>query len=645
MAKSSFAARLMANRPVVIEPGAAISALNNDSYVAMVAPRIEQGGTVDVNGSVAYVAAEQADLIISNGLFDINVLVGTSDPNGVVHTGTTTGPSSIPTGVLPKFDPDAQAIYMVAIPKNTAITMLVGGNIGYKAAASAAVVNGNVVLSAGADVSVGGTATAPTIDIDRTATPSADANINIGPTIFTSDVEGFATNNITATTASVTEFIAVGSGVGTQDLNLEARNQIDINARGGGSVITSGDVNLKAGSGNIGGMININTDQIGFTDTIISGLLVQGNLIVDASASGADDFTIFTPPAGGIGEDATAGNINININGGGDIVVAGSAQFLASAQGGKGDGQNGMGQAGDIVVNMSSGTFNVTGTTIFDAGVLSAQDGKAGGHGPGLIGSDSIAGNITLNLSDGALNLGSTTFELSATASGGEAAGGAQSNDAAAGIFDMSITGGDHTIGTLRVDALTSATSSFNAAGDRIDGVVTRGRASLLVDGGTLTVDDVGGDMEFNLDVQGIVIGDPVDVGTITVQNGGTLTVTDNVSINTNTFGGGETVAGIGGSISILVDNGTFTMDDLFLDTSAQSTSGFGTGTLGEGRDFEAGDIDLVVQNGGTLSGDLVSLSAFATGNSALAGDGIGGDILIHANDGSMTFTGSFFCK
>jgi filamentous hemagglutinin family protein len=48
--------------PIITEPGSRINALSEGSYVAMVAPRIQHAGTVRVNGSAAYVAAEQANL-------------------------------------------------------------------------------------------------------------------------------------------------------------------------------------------------------------------------------------------------------------------------------------------------------------------------------------------------------------------------------------------------------------------------------------------------------------------------------------------------------------------------------------------------------------------------------------------------------
>ena len=109
---------------ITVLPGAQINAPNEGSYIAMAVPRVEQGGTVRVNGAAAYVAAEAVDLSINNGLFDIFISSGTSDVQGVVHTGSTGGPASTVAG-------DNHRIYMVAVPKNQALTMLLEGNVGF----------------------------------------------------------------------------------------------------------------------------------------------------------------------------------------------------------------------------------------------------------------------------------------------------------------------------------------------------------------------------------------------------------------------------------------------------------------------------------------------------------------------------------
>src|SRR3954453_20986297 len=89
---SATFARAQANAgSIKILPGAQINARN--SYIAMVGPRIEQGGNVQVNGSAAYAAADGVVMSLNQGYFDIEVPLnqGTSDPNGIVHTGTTGG--------------------------------------------------------------------------------------------------------------------------------------------------------------------------------------------------------------------------------------------------------------------------------------------------------------------------------------------------------------------------------------------------------------------------------------------------------------------------------------------------------------------------------------------------------------------------
>ena len=88
---ASFSMTQPSAGPIQLLSGATVNARN--SYVAMIAPRIEQGGNVQVNGSAAYVAANQVTLNMNAGLFDIEVPIdgGTSDTNGIVHTGTTGG--------------------------------------------------------------------------------------------------------------------------------------------------------------------------------------------------------------------------------------------------------------------------------------------------------------------------------------------------------------------------------------------------------------------------------------------------------------------------------------------------------------------------------------------------------------------------
>ena len=126
---------------IQILSGAQINA--RSSYVALIAPRIEQGGNVQVNGSAAYVAAEQGTLTLNQGWFDISVPFGggTSDANGIVHTGTTGGTANATAT-------DNHNIYIAAIPKNQALIMLLDGSIGFAPPATGATVeNGQIYLT------------------------------------------------------------------------------------------------------------------------------------------------------------------------------------------------------------------------------------------------------------------------------------------------------------------------------------------------------------------------------------------------------------------------------------------------------------------------------------------------------------------
>ena len=159
---------------IVTNAGSTISALNEGSYVALVAPRVEHHGAINVNGAAVLVGAEAATINFrAGGLFDIQVDVGTTDGNGVVADGTITGPVSTDFG-------DNHRAYLVAVPKNTALTMLIGAgaNLGFDIAGAADVDGNAVVLSAGYDISFGDTNFAPS------AASGADADFSISECQF-----------------------------------------------------------------------------------------------------------------------------------------------------------------------------------------------------------------------------------------------------------------------------------------------------------------------------------------------------------------------------------------------------------------------------------------------------------------------------
>ena len=102
-----------------------------------------RAATVKVDGSAAYVAGESADHDDEPGpvRHPGRSYGGTDDTNGIVHTGSTTGGDTASLS-------DNHKIYMVAVPKNQALTMLLGGTVGFDANV-AGYDNGQIVLGAG----------------------------------------------------------------------------------------------------------------------------------------------------------------------------------------------------------------------------------------------------------------------------------------------------------------------------------------------------------------------------------------------------------------------------------------------------------------------------------------------------------------
>jgi len=187
---ATFSGAAGSTSAIQIQNGAQINALQQNSYVALVAPRIEQAGKVRVNGSAAYVAGEQLSMTMNQGLFDIQVDVGTTDSNGVVHSGETSGPAN---GTAA----DHHKIYMVAVPKNQALTMLLGGQVGFDDAVSASVENGAILLSSGWGVH-DSDGSGQYYNVNR----GLNAGIDIASGHFTSDVTAWGQGVLQATAES-----------------------------------------------------------------------------------------------------------------------------------------------------------------------------------------------------------------------------------------------------------------------------------------------------------------------------------------------------------------------------------------------------------------------------------------------------------
>src|SRR5690606_19867348 len=275
------------------------------SYVALVAPRVVQAGAVRVDGSAAYVAAEQLEIRIDpdNGLFDINVTMGAEGGNAITHTGTTTGPAHLDTNV------DESRIYMVAIPKNDAVTMLVSGTIGYDDALSAQVEpDGAVRLSAGYNIVGGEIAAAP---VNATA-----ANITAGDTLFSSNTVARASGTFAAApTSSEGQFFVEGSGTFIGDAS--AVLTIDAGQLGGA---TGGLTIQSGGTGGTPGNAAINVT--GGTLSTPAGLAILAFGTPDAVTGDAQGGIAGLTITGG---NVSAQGVTVDASGFGDLDTGGTS--------------------------------------------------------------------------------------------------------------------------------------------------------------------------------------------------------------------------------------------------------------------------------------------------------------------------------
>jgi filamentous hemagglutinin family protein len=573
---ASFAAPSGSASSIRILDGAKINALQQNSYVALVAPRIEQGGTVQVRGPAAYVAGEQVSLTMNQGLFDIQVDAGTSDPNGIVHTGTTRGPASTDEAA------DPRRAYLVAVPKNQAMVMLLGGNIGFEAT-QAGLVNGQIVLSAGWNINDTGSG------FDVSSPVTANAGIDLGPGSFSSNLFGIARGDITAiadtgaidfagnvnvnsyaaaATGNVTfgasngNALTIGGNLDMLSSNPASFSEALVSADTGGSVDIAGNAVISASRGagtggnaaiianggavRIAGLASINVDGLYLAPATANsaagdgaggqidieaynqGGITAGALQLSASAAGQD---------GSGGASATAGTgrggtISINADTGGVIRVNGDLDAAARGSGGNMLGTAttaGAGQGGDASINVGSGTIDIAGNASINA---SALGGTVGVGNSGGVGGSAFGGSAgVISSGPGSLTVhGNTSLIASATGGNGQSGGDAYAGSAGVSAVDGTIT-------LASVDAAARATGGSATFGSGGNGGFAQGGQAYIEANAELG----------NIEVQ-------PSIGTI---HGGDITLDPTGVGGAGGAGdGAETLAGAGGDGAGGVRNG-----------------------------------------------------------------------------------------
>lgn len=672
-----------AGSSVIVQAGAQINASPQNSYVAMVAPTVVQSGNVNVNGSALYVGAEAATITFGgNGLFDIQVTTGTNGTGGiaVAHNGVTTGPASSGAG-------DNHRIYMVAVPKNNAITMaLGGGQLGFDVAGAADVVGNSIILSAGYNVF-------GDFRSDTPNNPAQGADISIGATNITSAIDAYASRDFLAQTFA-----------GAINFNGRARlygaNSSSLNADGSTASITfANDLFMSADDAPMSSGANAQAGTVLVRAANSGAITIAGSADLTANGLGADNFQ------GGTVGSGTGGLVELQITNGGLLSIGNTlsieASGLAGFSGATGVGSN-FGRGGRVLLftGGANARLLVGGTTnIFAQGFGSADFGSASGTG-----GTGFGGRIDLNgQGDGHLMRFGGAFSTDVTGFGGVATGSGNGGAGVGGqtflgiggasalqfldnlsIFSFGFggaagsaagsAGGNATGGTASLnmgvangvisvagDLLLQASAnggSGNLAGTN-GGNATGGGAIIFNDsaGGQINISGTANIESFGIGGAGTFAGNGTGGNAqIVALNGGILNFSNGATADASGLGGTATTSGTGSSgngtgganaqivatgsgiINITGDANVYSNGAVFGSAIAGIDGGNGTGGRSSISQGTAGRITITGNANVTATGQG---DANQGGGDGIAGNGVGGDARIAVNDRTITITGN----
>ncbi len=483
---------------IIINPGAQITATAENSYFAVTAAEIQMFGAADINGSHAYVAGEAVNLTVSNGLFDIQIPIGTTVATPIQIDGDVGGPSS--TGITG----DNHLIYAVAAAQIDPISMIFRGNLGFDAAASAGIVNGEIILSANYEVN-GRNVDGGSVADGNTALFDADSSLtDIAGSIF---LEDFGSTSTILAIANEEVQVTAFNGPSSVDGNLimVGRNFSELTASNGQQFDITGDVFVSADAfGRIDfSPITGEIDAVGgqaFIDAFGGGTLdIDGDVVVSAGAiAGVDQSTLQSGTA-------TGGNATIAANGG-TLSIAGFAEVVSSAS---------EAQISDDF--LFGAEFNAGVTQLF-----ATQGGQVTIDGDVFLTSDAhgTVGDI--------INPSTTSNTFSGVI-------GIQTIDDGSALI-------------LNGNVIASAQADAGVSNDSVQGGLADG-GDIFINVGDLGLVDIAGELIMQADAIG---GDNQDgqggnafggASRILVPNGGAVTIDGNVTATGDAFGGN----GIGG--------------------------------------------------------------------------------------------------
>lgn len=656
----------VAGSGISILPGAQINASVDGSYVALVAPRVENGGSITVNGSAALVAADAATITFSpSGLFDIQVDSGTSATGTVAaNTGSITG--SAGTSAV------NHRIYMVAVAKNDAITMALGNGstLGFDIAAAADAVGNSIVLSAGHDV-VDGVASSPSLGggSGKASISVTDANVTSNFVATASggvDLKSVSASGLKfAHDLSVTEARGASSGIyadasgnvsvarnvfingsviGTIDAPSATGQSVVIHATNGGTVAIGGDVGLA--SYGFGGNGTVGDGFGGLTEIAASDggqISITGKAQLVAVGYGGSAFGAGVVPGSG-----TGGLVNLLATG-----SAGSSIDIGSI-GIEADGYNGQcfsclisggtGQGGSVTIRAAGidNSLSVSGITDVRAQGLAYSSGT-----PGSI-SNAIGGSLDLLAVDG------RNIDLNALAvfTTGNGYNGLPGVNAIGGAITISSSGLGGAGVTVRGSAdLISNGAGLDFASPDASGVSGTGGTILIsaIEGTRLQFDgslsaSVEGHGDYNL--AGPTTGTGGNVR-LNASSGGTVFVANATSLNASALGGLNGGAGLGGLAEITLDNGGIIQLTGSLDVRAQGAAiprSDGVPSLGRGGTARiiataASQFSVTGNASVTADGNFLGINS-GVFDLSVSAEGIGGVAVVNLTGSQAAFGG-----
>lgn len=599
---------------------ATIRANNANSYIAIVAPNVLQRGRIEVNGAAAFVAAESASLTFDQGLFQINVAVGSeADPAPLQLRGTVKLDRSAGAAT------DNRGIYAVAVPKNTAVSMIVApdGYYGFDVAQGATYQNGGVYLVAGGDLRID--------PAQLTQGKIQDIPVIVGGNISIQASSDPAQTNGGRFIAPVA---ARASG------SIDVANQgflIDPPFTGfPGPLSFAGDLALLAGANAtltatggtiaIGGSLTLDAfGPGGATGTSLVSVGPGGAITIGGYA----EITAGAPT--GIGYDpsvfsfSNGGNAGISVTGGSII----GQQYINVTAPGRGDtGQGGQGGTAQLLI--SGGSLSAQNLTVDASGV---GNGAAG-----------MGGQATADIANGQLQLSQGLFVSAAGSALGAAGRG--------GTSDLIIRPGGvvTATGTAQISADGQGNDALLTTGSGYDATGGTARLTMLATSGPVTSFSTSGDLNITASARGGAggtgpgsAGGNATGGTVTVSIGSGAQLTAGVGF-LSTFGyggssGGGDNGGTGSGGTITFDTAGI-LDFALLSLSSDGLGGDKTGGIGNAGDGLGGLAALRISGGSVTAtrptGNPSLLSGLIVGNTA-----VGGSVTAGTGSGGGGFAGS----